>query len=296
MTETPRRLLPSPAELAYFVEVASTLNISRAAERLGISQPSLSLAVKRLEDAFGTELLIRGKSGVHLTRAGQKFVVQARVLLHEWERLAQAATREETTLSGRYVLGCHPSVGLYTLPGLVPRLLAEHPELDLKLVHGLSRQITDEVIGFKVDFGVVVNPVEHPDLVIKLLARDEVSLWSGPGGAAERAAQAGQGVLVCDPDLLQTQAIQKQMAKKGMIFTRHVTTSSLEVVAALVAEGAGIGILPGRVATRDPHQKLGLVAGAPKFQDKVCLIYRADAQKTAASKALIAVLSDCLKD
>src|SRR5438046_2518943 len=82
--------------------------------------------------------------------AGQKFVVQARVLLHEWERLAQAATREETTLSGRYVLGCHPSVGLYTLPGLVPKLLTEHPELDLKLVHGLSRQITDEVIGFKV--------------------------------------------------------------------------------------------------------------------------------------------------
>ncbi len=288
------RLLPSPAELAYFVEIASTLNISRAAERLGISQPSLSLAVKRLEDAFGTDLLIRGKSGVHLTRAGQKFVVQARVLLHEWERLAQAATREETTLSGRYVVGCHPSVGLYTLPGLVPGLLTEHPELDLKLVHGLSRQITDEVIGFKVDFGIVVNPVEHPDLVIKLLARDEVSLWTGPGSAAEKEAQAGRGILVCDPDLLQTQAIQKQMAKKGMVFTRTVTTSSLELVTALVEGGAGIGILPGRVALRDPHRKLTPVAGAPKFQDRVCLIYRADAQRTAASKVLIAAIARCL--
>lgn len=286
-------MLPSPAELSYFIEIASTLNISRAAERLGISQPSLSLAVKRLEDALGTDLLIRSKSGVHLTRAGQKFVSQARVLLHEWERLSEAAVREETTLSGRYVIGSHPSVALFTLPGVLPALMEAHPELELKLMHGLSRQVTDEVIGFKVDFGIVVNPVEHPDLVIKTLARDEVTLWAGAGGEAEAKAEAGAGVLICDPDLLQTQAIQKQMAKRGMIFTRTITSSSLELIASLTAEGAGIGILPGRVATRERHLKLSAIDGAPKFADKICLIYRADAQKTAASKVLIGTIAKC---
>jgi DNA-binding transcriptional LysR family regulator len=287
-------MLPSPAELSYFIEIASTLNISRAAERLGISQPSLSLAVKRLEDALGIELLIRSKSGVHLTRAGQKFVSQARVLLHEWERLGEAAVREESTLTGRYVIGCHPSVGLYTLPNIVPLLMAQHAELELKLMHGLSRQVTDEVIGFKVDFGIVVNPVEHPDLVIKTLGKDEVTLWVGADGAAAKAAQAGQGVLICDPELLQTQSIQKQMQKRGMMFTRTITTSSLELATSLVASGAGAGILPGRVATRMPAQKLAPVEGAPRFQDKICLVYRADAQKTAASKALIAAIAKCL--
>ncbi len=287
-------MLPSSAELSYFIEIASTLNISRAAERLGISQPSLSLAVKRLEDALGTALLIRSKSGVHLTRAGQKFVSQARVLLHEWERLSEAAVREETTLSGRYVLGCHPSVALYTLPNVLPALMTQHTELELKVMHGLSRQVTDEVIGFKVDFGIVVNPVEHPDLVIKVLAKDEVTLWTGPGAAAAAQAQEGAGVLICDPELLQTQSIQKQMAKKGMIFTRTITSSSLELVTTLVARGAGVGIIPGRVATRDPHLALEMVEGAPKFQDRICLIYRADAHKTAASKALIAAIARCI--
>lgn len=287
-------MIPSPAELHYFVEVANTLNISRAAERLGISQPSLSLAVKRLEDALGTELLIRSKAGVHLTRAGQKFVAQARTLLHEWDRLSAEAIREEQTLTGRYVIGCHTAVALYTLPHFLPDLVHEHPGLELKLVHGLSRQVTDDVIGFKVDFGLVVNPVDHPDLVIKVLAKDEVTLWSGQGGEAMAQAQEGNGVLVCDPDLLQTQAIVKQMQKKGLGFKRTIATASLEVVVALTAAGAGIGIIPGRVATRDASAKLTPVAGAPKFPDRICLVYRADAQKTPASKALIAAITEAL--
>ena len=289
-------MIPSPAELHYFVEVASTLNISRAAERLGISQPSLSLAVKRLEEALGAELLIRSKSGVNLTRAGLKFVAQARLLLHEWERLGSEALREESLLSGRYVIGCHPSVALYTLPQVIPDLLARYEALELKLVHGLSRQVTDDVIGFKTDIGLVVNPVEHPDLVIKTLAHDEVTLWTAPDqGAAQRAA-AGKGVLICDPDLLQTQSILKQLAKKGLTFVRTLTTSSLEVVATLTAAGAGIGVLPGRVATRDPHQGLVALPEAPQFTDRICLIYRADAQKSAASKTLLSIIATCLRD
>jgi DNA-binding transcriptional LysR family regulator len=287
-------VIPSPSELHYFVEVASTLNISRAAERLGISQPSLSLAVKRLEDSLGVELLIRSKSGVNLTRAGQRFVAQARLLLHEWERLSSEVQREETQLSGRYVIGAHPSVALFALPTVVPAIMRDHPEVELKIVHGLSRQITDEVIGFKVDFGIVVNPVEHPDLVIKTLAKDEVELWAVEGGEAVEQAKAGHGVLICDPDLLQTQSILKQLAKKGFTFSRTLTSSNLEVIAALTAAGAGVGILPGRVACREPSLGLEPLRGTPRFQDRICIVYRADAQRTAASKLLLSQLAKCL--
>jgi DNA-binding transcriptional LysR family regulator len=273
------------------------LNISRAAERLGISQPSLSLAIKRLEDALGVELLIRNKSGVNLTRSGQRFVTQARRLLHEWERLSSDAKREEAQLSGRYVIGAHPSVALFTLPSVVPGILTKYPEVELKIVHGLSRQITDEVIGFKIDFGIVVNPVEHPDLVIKTLARDEVTLWhAGDGAAVKRAKREEGGVLICDPDLLQTQAILKQLTKRGLNFTRTLTSGSLEVIAALTATGAGVGVLPGRVAQREPELGLRPVSNTPKFQDRICLVYRADAQRTPASKMLLGQLAECLKD
>jgi DNA-binding transcriptional LysR family regulator len=84
------------------------------------------------------------------------------------------------------------------------------------------------------------------------------------------------------------------MAKKGLTFRRTITTGSLEVVTTLVAMGAGVGILPGRVATRDAKLGLRPLTGAPRFQDRICLAYRADAHKSAASKVIIAAMTACL--
>lgn len=288
-------MMPSPHDLNYFIEVSQTLNVSRAAERLGISQPTLSLAIQRLEGNFGAPLLIRTKSGVHLTHAGQKLVAQARLLLLEWERIREDALRDENEIRGRYVIGCHPSVALYSLPSFVGDLLSQNPDLEIKLHHDLSRKITEDVISFKVDFGIVVNPWQHPDLVIKPMAKDEVSLWVGPKRTALQDPFSGEAVLICDDDLLQTQAILKQLAKKGMGFKRVLNTSSLEVITALVAAGAGVGILPGRVATRIKSQRLEpLGQDGPTFVDKICLVYRADVQKSKASRRLAKIIESTM--
>ena len=285
-------MLPSASELQYFIEVSNTLNVSRAAERLGISQPTLSLAVKRLEDSFGTPLLIRTKSGVKLTHAGQRLVSQARNLLNEWERIRDETLKAESEIRGRYLIGCHPSVALYALPKIVSKILIEHPSLELKLVHDLSRRITEDVISFQSDFGIVVNPWEHPDLIIKPICKDEVTLWVPKRPSKLQDPKSGEAVLICDPDLAQSQSIQKQLARKGMHFTRVVTSSNLEVIASLVASQAGIGILPGRVASR--VKDLKPLPGAPKFIDSHCLIFRADAQKSKASRALAKRILDLI--
>lgn len=281
--------LPSPSELNYFIEVANTLNLSRAAERLGVSQPALSLAIQRLESSFGVPLLVRTKSGVNLTTGGRKLVTQARSLLHEWERIRSEALKDETEISGRYTVGCHPSVALYSLPSVLPELLRSNPLLEFKLVHDLSRKITEEVISFKVDFGIVVNPVEHPDLVIKQLLKDEVSFWVSP------ARDVNHDVLICDPELLQTQSLLKQLTKKAGAFKRTMTSSNLEVITELVAAGAGVGILPSRVASRVKSRGLKpFMADAPKFYDRICLVYRADAQRSKSSRKIAALIEEKL--
>lgn len=274
--------LPSPSDLQYFLEVAGTSNLSRAAERLGISQPALSLAMQRLEHSFGLQLLIRGKTGVQTTHAGQRLVQQARTLLAEWAKIRESARREQDEVSGTFTLGCHPSVALYSLPGFLPQLLKRHPHLEFKLLHDLSRRITEDVISFRVDFGIVVNPVPHPDLVIQTLAQDQVTLWCAPGGE--------RGTLIYDPDLAQSQALLKQCARKGLKFDRTLTSSSLEIVASLTAAGGGVGILPTRVAKQVARSKGSrlepIAADAPRFADEISLVYRADAQKSQASKAI----------
>jgi len=280
-------MMPSSSDLQYFLAVAETRNISRAAERLGITQPSLSLSIQRLERCVGVSLLLRGKTGVQLTRTGQKLRGQAQSMLAEWERITIEAQKDETTIRGTFSIGCHPSVALYGLPHFLPKLMAQHPGIELRLDHDLSRRITESVISYKTDFGIVINPVSHPDLVVKKLAHDQVSLWTATKPSGFQNPLNGDGVLIFEPDLHQSQRLLREFSKARWTFKRHVTTSNLEVIASLVAEGVGAGILPSLVARR--QKTLGLrpwSATGPKVRDQIALIYRADAQKSLAGRTI----------
>ncbi len=112
---------------------------------------------------------------MQLTKAGKELFQQGRVFLSDWERLRARVHRRETIVSGKYVLGCHPAVAMSSLNLFLPRLLQNYPELKIQLVHDLSRKITEKVISFEVDFGIVVNPVRHPDIVLSELSDDDVS-------------------------------------------------------------------------------------------------------------------------
>ncbi|MGZ3768665.1 MAG: LysR family transcriptional regulator [Bdellovibrio sp.] len=290
-------MAPSFTDITYFLEVAQFKNISRAAERLGIAQPSLSAAIKRLEDCLGVTLFIRGRSGVQLTKAGKELSEQGRSLLLSWEQLRADINKKETEVSGQYVLGCHTSVALYSLSGFLPSLIQQYPDLEIKLAHDLSRKITERVISFEVDFGIVVNPFRHPDLVIRELCTDEVVFWTAPKPSSTQCLDKKKGVLVCDPNLIQVQKLIDDLEKKGRGFRRIIHSSDLEVISELTASGVGVGILPKRVATRISIHKLKpLDEKLPVFKDKICLIYRVDAQKTYGSRIIIDAIKSSFKD
>jgi DNA-binding transcriptional LysR family regulator len=287
-------LLPNSAEIQYFLEVVTTLNISRAAERLGITQPTLSLSVQRLEASLGTALLIRSKTGVRLTKAGTKFAVQAKNLLEQWEKIRSDTLSEETEVKGLVSVGFHPSVALYSVEGFLPSLMTKYPDLQLRLHHDLSRKITERVISFEIDCAIVVNPVAHPDLRIMQLCSDEVLFWR----CSENFSNSVKDVLICDPDLLQSKALMAKAKKLSgeFKFRRMLTSSSLEVCAKLAASGAGVAILPSRVARLEPSYRLKpLVTNGPVFEDKVCLIYRPDAQGSLAFKTVMRAIAASFK-
>lgn len=275
-------MLPSHADLTYFVEVARSLNVSRAAERLGIAQPSLSMSLKRLEAALGTQLLVRGKAGVQLTQAGKFLAHKGKELLSDWEAIRAGALRHETEIAGRFALGCHVSVAHYTLLAFLPRLMKENVGLEFRLEHDLSRKVTEQVISYQLDYGLVINPVSHPDLIIQELCTDRVTLWGRGGRMSE--------TLIYDPGLLQVQDILQKLEARKVRFKRTVTSSSLEVVRELAASGLGVGILPGRVAQQAGKVLKPCGDHLPHFDDRLCLVYRVDVQKTAASRAIVAAI------
>ncbi len=213
-------MLPSFTDIYYFLEVARSTSISRAAEKLGITQPSLSAAMQRLEDKLGTLLFVRGRSGVQLTRAGRDLLDGGAELVTRWQQLKASISKREQEPGGQYVLGCHPSVAMYTLANFLPRLLQTYPSLEVKLMHDLSRKITEGVISFSIDLGIVVNPVQHPDLVIRELCHDVVSFWCARKPSTVQTLDADDSVLICDPELAQGKIYYKDCAKTKNIFLK----------------------------------------------------------------------------
>ena len=280
------RVLPSFTDIYYFLEVARSHSISRAAEKLGITQPSLSAAMQRLEDRLGIQLFVRERRGMWLTRAGRDLLDGGDALVTRWQQLKATISKREQKPGGQYVLGCHPSVAMYTLAKFLPRLLQTYPELEIKLVHDLSRKITEGVISFGIDLGIVVNPVQHPDLVIRELCQDVVTFWCARQPSSVQSLDADNCVLICDPELAQVQSLlQKLRKKKKRLYQRTMLSSSLEVIADLSTAGAGIGILPSRVAKL---RKLRLLdKSLPTYKDRICLVYRVDYQRNQGSKTII---------
>ena len=199
----------------------------------------------------------------------------------EWEKVFAAVKNSEVQVAGRYKLGVHSAVARYTLPAFLKDLLQENPQLEVNLRHDLSRKIAEEVISWKLDLGLVINPPPHPDLVIRNLCEDTVTLWCS-------SEEHLKDVLICEPDLLQTQALLDKLAKKGFHFKRTLHSSSLEVITSLVHEGCGVGILPERVVKSDHRAKIRRFSTeAPVFKDRLCLIYRAGTQNNAAVRTMI---------
>lgn len=280
--------LPSSSEIKYFIELSETLNMSRAAERLGVTQPTLSLALKNLEATVGVSLFVRSKVGMQLTKAGVLFQTQCRELLEVWAQLKRKTRDREEKVGGLYKLGCHVSVGLYTLKYFLPDLLKSHPALEIRLDHDLSRKITEKIISHELDFGIVVNPIRHPELVIVELGRDQVAFYSKKG--------AVESVLFCDPELRQTLQILNKTKDLAKLFPRQVHSGSLEIIADLVDSGAGVGILPGRVVAESCGTGVGLFdKSLPVFEDQICLVYRPETVKTRAGKEIAQVIKEDLK-
>lgn len=273
-------------DLKYFLEVAKTLHVSRAAERLGITQPALSHCLKRIEEETRLELFTRSKKGVLLTAAGERFFYHAKELVSKWDDLLRAAQEEVHEIRGNIRLGCHSAVAQYALPSLLPDFLQKFPDLSVTLTHGLSRHVTEMIVNSQLDVGVVVNPVANPNLVIKELAQDRVTVWKSKNCQ-------NSDVLIIEPSLLQTQDILRKLEKKGIRFKRTVESSSLEVIAQLVNSGAGYGILPERVvkAFASAESPVHQVRDAFEFIDRICLVYKPEFRKIKRGEVLIKHLS-----
>jgi DNA-binding transcriptional LysR family regulator len=272
--------------LRYFLAIARHANLTRAAGELGITQPALTIALRRLEEVLGTTLFARTREGVSITATGEELVHHATELLAGLERAEQAVAGLESGERGRFVMGCPESLAIYFMPTVVARVARELPLVELALVTARSRDVEQAVLRREVHFGIVARPLPHPDLVLVDLFRDWTGLFARRGRRLG-AAMVRRGPLVYVDGLPQTQEILSKLDERGLVPEHRLPCGTLELVKAMTAEGVGIGILPSRVAAYGTAGTLAPLGGSlPRVNDTIRLIYRADLHRTRAAMHL----------
>lgn len=275
----------STHDLNVFLEIAASKNLSRAAERLAISQPALSMALRRIEDYFGVTLFLRTRRGLELTKAAVKLTEEAKKTLRDLESLKEKVLKQTRDLEGLYTIGFHPQVAAYSYPKFSKSLMTKSPNLNVKLVYDTSRRILSEVVAFNIDFGIVVNPLPHPELTIVKLYRDSIYFWSQNKSSSLQDLNNPLGTLFYDQNLPQMQDLVSKAKKENNISLRRaIHCPDLDVVREFVSHGLGVGVLPATIALKRSQDKLKPIPYLPHFDEQICLIYRRDIQKSEASK------------
>ena len=274
--------------LRYFKVVAEVGSMSGAAQRIGISQPAVTSAMRRLEEHFETTLLFRNSRGVELTDTGLEVLRYAEEMLALHEQAHQRVLGLESTEVGSFVIGCYESLGAYFLPEFLPWFLNAYPRIELTLWNGSSPSVRDAVVARKVHFGLIVNPVPHPELVFVDLFTDAVDFIVPAEQRAnsldEALERVKKGPLVFAGRIQQSQQLLDALIAFDAVPARMLSCGDLEMVKSLVMAKLGVALLPRRVATYG-HDRIidRLHPDMPFIPDSIKLVYRADMHRTRAA-------------
>lgn len=162
------------AHWRLLVTIAETGNVSRAAERVGITQSGASQAVTQLEAALGVQVFARSRREVTVTALGEKVVEHARAMLLQLDAIRVLADDSRGLNQGRIRLGSFPSVISTLLPSLTRTFRQRHPGIEIVALEGTDEEVEDWLASDAIDLGVVLNPTAERNALI--LGRDA---WMG---------------------------------------------------------------------------------------------------------------------
>ncbi len=282
--------LPSTKDLFYFYTVAKELHFSHAAKKLHVSQPSLSIAIKRLENLFGTNLFIRHNHGVTLTQAGEKLCDNVKKIFLLWEETVTVIKDTKQCIKGTIRIGCHSTITPF-MSGMVSQLLKQYPELQIHFHHDISMRVMENILKGQCDIGLVTDPHPHPDIIQHSIGLTEMGFWVAKEHQTKFDLLAKETIFICNPEIPQTQYLIKQLLK----LTKHTELkqniiNTLEAMVLMTIQGYGIGILPSNYTYKYFSDKLVLLSDAPTYKKPLCLVYRPENKNMSAVRTVITAI------
>lgn len=166
--------------LKTFVTLAELNNFTKTSEVLHISQPSVSLHIKNLENEFQTELFIRSPKHVQITPTGTILYNRAKQIISIYEQTKEDILEHHHSVQGKLIIGTSFTIGEYILPSFLFKLQRDFPKLELKVVIGNTEEIVQNVRQFQVDIGLIEGQTDDKELSIHSFMQDELYIVASP--------------------------------------------------------------------------------------------------------------------
>ncbi len=295
-------------ELKYIVAVARERHFGRAAEACFVSQPTLSVAIRKLEDELGVVLFERGGSEIGVTDVGLRVVAQAQKVLEEAAVLREIARQGEDPLAGPLRLGVIYTIAPYLLPRLVPTQVEQTPQMPLVLQENFTTRLLELLRQGELDCAIVALPIPDTGLSIKplydepfLVAVPAQHPWAARDSIDAKELKEQTMLLLGSGHCFRDQVLEVcpefarySAASEGI--QRSFEGSSLETIRHMVAAGIGITVMPASsLNLTGPEDRLlrYIPFKAPIPDRRVVLVWRKSFPRPAAMDALATSIRDC---
>lgn len=289
-------------QLRYLVALEEMQHFREAAESCGISQPSLSVQIKTLEDALGLVLVERGRGPVHLTLAGREVARRAREILDATQGIFDLSVTLKSGLAGTIRLGTSATLGPYLMPHVVGDLHRSHPDLRLYIREAAPRDLLRELNDGMHDLILTQLPVSGATLTVARLFREPLAValptdhpLSAKDGL-EAGDLAGQTILSLSPAYTLHDQISALCAETGADLSRDYEGTSLDALRQMVAMNMGLTFLPALYVESEIAGRARDVVVRPyrgrRFARSIGLVWRSASGATAGYQRLADVIRD----
>jgi len=286
-------------ELRYIVAVAREKHFGRAAKSCFVTQPTLSLGIKKLEEELGTVLFERGaKNEVRNTAIGERVISQAQKVLEEADTIKSIAELNTDPLAGPVRLGVIYSIAPYLLPRLIPIIHEDAPQMPLMIEENYTAVLLEQLKQGKLDVIVIALPFDEPGIVTHavydepfVVATPRDHSWCKKSHIKPKELVEENLLLLGPGHCFRDQVLKicpecNQQASNKMQDT--LQGSSLETMAHMVATGVGITVLPCASAGSHVHAELlsMIPFSEPQPFRRVALAWRKTYPRPEAIEAL----------
>jgi LysR family hydrogen peroxide-inducible transcriptional activator len=295
-------------ELKYIVAVARHKHFGRAAEACFVAQPTLSVAVKKLEDELGVPIFERGGTEVSTTQLGVQIVAQAERVLEQTAAIKEIAKQNKDPLAGPLRLGIIYTIAPYLLPPMVKTMIERVPQMPLVLQENFTVRLVEMLRQGELDAAIMALPFADQGLMVQpvydepfVVALPRNHQWAARSAIDAQDLKSENMLLLGSGHCFRDQVLEvcpemSRYSTAGDGIARTFEGSSLETIRHMVASGIGITVLP-QASVPDMQAKNGMLRYLPFIEPapsrRVVIAWRRSFTRQPAIEALRQAVLAC---